>query len=152
MSQMHASSRKLAAALAARLNEVVPGLFRVQAEGEDVGVYAQDSSIGGSGAPGIVEDDEDDEDDDDRTLGEKIETATRAVLDAVQDVISEYLCVPWPSLDGVAMAMPGVRVDTELVHLWYGADESAPAISIPAIRISEITGLDGTASVTTVTT
>lgn len=131
---MHASSHKLAAALAGRLNEVVPVPCRVYAEGYDVGVDARDMPIGGSSASFIVDED------DDRTLGEKIETAVRAVLSGVQDCISEFLTEQWPSIDGRGMAMPGARSDEERVYLWYGENEGAPVISMPPIRIADIAG------------
>ncbi len=109
---MRASSHKLAVALAARLNDIVPVPFRVQAKGGDVHVDAPDVCVGGSSAPTIVEDD------DDRTVGEKIETALRAVLSSVQDDISEFLTEPRPSADGCGMAMPGARSDEQWIHLW----------------------------------
>jgi hypothetical protein len=36
------------------------------------------------------------------------------------------------------MAMPEVESDGEWVHLWFG-ERQAPVLSIPAIRIAEIT-------------
>lgn len=127
--------------MAARLNEVVPIPFRVYAEGNVVGIEARDVPIGGAGASFIVDED------DDRTFGEKVETTVWAVLSSIQDDISEFLTESWPSVDGCGMAMPGARRDGAWVYLWYGEDEGAPVITMPAIRIAEIAGTDGTTSV-----
>jgi hypothetical protein len=117
--------------LARRLNAVVPRPFRLLAEGGRLQFYIDNHLDSISDTPEIV-------DDESRELGERLLTIVDSVLSVVQDNISEHLRTPWPSTDGRAMAMPGVRTDTEFVHLWYGPDEAAPVIVIPAIPINEI--------------
>lgn len=106
--------------------------------GSEIHVYAHEARIGGSSAATIVDDD------DGRTLGEKLESAARAVLGSVQDDVSEFLHEPWPSDQRHVMAMPGSRSDEEWLHIWYGRDERAPVVGMAAIRIAEITDAQGT--------
>ena len=135
---MRASSRKLAEALAARLNEVVPEPCRVEAESKGVSVYAVDALLGGSDAPLMLEDD------DDCAPGERLTGAAYFVLSGVQDCICEYLGEPWPSADGRNLAMPQVRSDERQVALWYGSeDREAAVISLPPILIAEISDTHG---------
>jgi hypothetical protein len=76
--------------------------------------------------------------DENREHAERLGWPVDSVLSMVQDNISENLRIPWPSIDGRHMAPPGVRVDTEFIHLWYGEDERTPVISMPAIRIADL--------------
>ena len=127
---MGASSHKLAAALAQRLNEIAPAPFRLSAEEGRVNIYVGDVLDTESFTPEIIEDET-------RDLSEVLFTASWSVLSALQDVISELTRDAWPSTDGRTMALPDVRVDADAVHLWYG-DERAPMIRLPAIRLAEI--------------
>jgi hypothetical protein len=136
VSRMRASSRKLAVALADRLNSVVPAPWRVSARAKDIDVYIRDELALTSHSPEIIEN----EDDPEWTLPERAATVVYGVLSSIQDSVSEYLHEPWPTPDGREMAMPGVRTDPEFVHLWFGANELAPVISIPAISFGEIMG------------
>jgi hypothetical protein len=124
---MAALSRNLAVELVARLSKVVPAQFQVRAEGQDIGVYIQGRSLGGSGATSIVEEE------DDRDLSDKAEVAIRAVLDAVQDCIVEYLHEPWPRARDGALAMPGARSDGKHVYFWYGPDVEFSPIDLKRI-------------------
>ena len=128
---MAVSSLKLAKTLATRLNEIVPASFQVDAEGNDVGVYSNGVAIGGSGAPAIVDDD------DGRSIDQKLETAARAVLSAVQDTISESLREAWPSVNRRVMALPGAHLTGGELRLWYG-DQAAPVARIGGIAIADI--------------
>jgi hypothetical protein len=129
---MPASSHKLAEALVSRLNNVVPPPFRLSAHSEVLHIYVGDALDTISSTLDIVEDET-------RDLTERLETAVHSVIDRLQDQISEHLGAPWPSLDGRRMAMPEVHSDGEWVHLWFG-DRQAPVLSLPPIRIAEITG------------
>ena len=131
-----ASSHRLASALAQRLNAAVPAGFRVTADGSAVHVEVDGQRIGESQAASIVQDR------DDRTDAERIETATRAVLDAVQDGVSEHVREPWPATATGAMAMPAARSNSEHVQLWYGSDEHAPALGFPPISVAEVIGVE----------
>jgi len=127
---MDASSPELAAALAGRLNEIVPAGFSVRAEGDSVNVYQDDRDLGGSPALEILADP------DGRSVDEKIETAVCAVLSDVQDRIIEARQGPWPgeSGRGTDLPMPGCQVTRDRLSLWFG-DENAPIISVAPIAL-----------------
>jgi hypothetical protein len=133
---MGASSRKLAAALAQRLNDIVPAPFRLSAEDGEVHIYIADELDSWLLTAQVVEDES-------RDLAERLWTAVESVLSALQDSVSEHTRLPWPSTDGRTMALPGVRWDGESIHLWFGDDEAAPAVGIPPIGITEISEGDG---------
>jgi hypothetical protein len=123
------NSHKLAAMLAARLTSVVPSHLAVRTDGDSVDVFDGGENIGGSAASSIVEDN------DARSLEEKIEVASWAVLSGVQDAIAEALRVQWPVLPKGGMALPGVRNEGGQVHLWFG-EQVAPVILLPPIELS----------------
>jgi hypothetical protein len=132
---MGVSSRKLAAALAQRLNDIVPAPLRVTAEDGEVYIYIADEFDSQPHIEMIIEDES-------RDLGKRLEIAVESVLSSLQDSVSEHTCLPWPSSDGRTMALPGVRSDAEAVHLWYG-EEGAPVVRLPAIRFDEIMEAEG---------
>jgi hypothetical protein len=136
---MRASSRKLAAVLAQRLNDIAPAPFRVSAEDGRVNIYIADALDTISLTADIVEDET-------RDLAERLWTAAESVLSALQDSVSEHTSLPWPSTDGRTMALPGVRWDGESIHLWFGPDEAAPVVSMPPISITEISAGGGPSS------
>ena len=128
---MRASSPDLAAALVSRLNNLVPESFRLTAEDDQLHFYVAGELDTTTYALDVVPDET-------RELHERLETAVLSVLSTIQDSISEHLRTPWPSRDGRNMALPNVRVVREAIQLWYGDDEQAPVIAIPAIPMSEI--------------
>lgn len=119
------SSHELAAALAARLDDLAPEGLRVLADGEQITVRRGASVLGGSAAPGIL-----DEGGDDR----QVETAARSTISAVQDVFAEELRSPWPAAAG-SMPAPEARVDGGVLRAWFGdADEPVAALAPLALR------------------
>ena len=88
---MNVSSRKLAVGLARVLDEVSPAGLSVRAAGVSLAVYSGGVIVGSSAALEIL----DDADGSGFTAG--IETATRAALSGVQDVIIEDIHDPWPA-------------------------------------------------------
>lgn len=60
-----------------------------------------------------------------------METAARATLSAVQDVVSEFLTEPWPSADG-DFPTPGARIVENRLELWFGEEPD------PAARLEEV--------------
>jgi hypothetical protein len=132
---MRAISPNLARIIATRLDSVVPAPFRLNAQGGRIEIYVGENLDSSPSLEMIV-------DDQSRELAERLETAVSSVLSQVQDAISEHLRTPWPSVDGRHMALPGVRVDAELIHLWYG-DERAPVLRISAVKIADIIGVNG---------
>ena len=129
---MRAISPNLARIIATRLDSVVPAPFRLNAQGGRIEIYAGENFDSSPSLEMIA-------DDQSRELAERLETAVSSVLSQVQDAISEHLHTPWPSVDGRHMALPGVRVDAELIHLWYG-EERAPVLKISAVKIADIVG------------
>lgn len=132
---MRVSARKLERLLERRLNEVMPTPFRLRAGDGYLDLYNGYQWALSTSLDGIVEDDT-------RELTERLDTAVYSVLNSVQDVISVDRRTPWPSINGREMAMPGVRVDAESIHLWFGRDEAAPVLAIPSIAITEISAGD----------
>jgi len=126
-------AHRLVEALVERLSAVVPAQFQLSTRGVRLHVDLR-GAMSSIFSFDIVEDES-------RDLNKRLETAVWSVLSSLQDDISEDLCTPWPSIDGRTMAMPEVHSDGEQVHLWYG-DERAPVLSLPAIRIAEITDGD----------
>jgi hypothetical protein len=127
---MRASSRSIGAALAERLDEVVPrpcrvteqdGSIRVTISDKAVVAFATSVSFGAGG-------------DSESTFEGQVETDVRAVLGAVQDAISEHLREPWPSTDRRQMALPDVHRDGDQLHMWYG-EQRAPVVSLRAITL-----------------
>jgi hypothetical protein len=131
---MEPSSLRFAQALAERIGEILPPPLTIRADGGNLVVSADGVSQGGSGAAEIVEND------DDRTPAERVECAARAVLDGVQDAVSEYLTLPWPADADGRMATAGVRTDAERLHLWFGSTESAAVVTLRPIEFGDLTG------------
>lgn len=127
---MDASSRELAAALADRLNQIVPDGFTVRSEGVSVNVYQDDQDLGGSPALEILADP------DGRSVDEKIEAGVQAVLSDVQDRVIKACKGPWPGVSGPGtdLPMPDCRVTGDRLRLWFG-DENAPVISVAPIAL-----------------
>ena len=127
---MDASSRELAAALADRLNQIVPDGFTVRSEGVSVNVYQDDQDLGGSPALEILADR------DGRSVDEKIEAGVQAVLSDVQDRVIKARKGPWPGVSGrgTDLPMPDCRVTGDRLQLWFG-DENAPVISVAPIEL-----------------
>jgi hypothetical protein len=109
----------------------MPAGFRLSAENEWLELFIEDAFDSTISAPQRIEDEPSE-------LAERLKTAVYEVLDSVQDSISEHLRTPWPSTDGRKMAMPGVRVGTDSIQLWYGESEKAPVLGIPEIPLTEI--------------
>jgi hypothetical protein len=124
------NSHRLAAMLAERLLSVMPHGLAVHADGDEVDVRDDRGSIGGSASTIIVDDD------DGRSLEEKIEMASWAVLSGVQDVIAEELRQEWPVLEEGGMALPGVSRAGHQLHLWFGK-EATPVLRLRSINLAD---------------
>jgi hypothetical protein len=120
-----------AAAIAARLDTVVPESISVRAEGSVVGVY-DPSWWGGSSAADILDEE------DGRSIVELVETAAHGILNSTQDVVMESTREQWPLREaGARAADPGARVVGEHLHLWFG-DEAAPVLRLQPIDLTEV--------------
>ena len=129
---MNASSHKLAAALATRIGVALPYPLTARAEGSSVTLYVDQNVIGGSAAAAIIKDPGSGE------LGERAQTAVRAMLSGILDCVSEYLTVPWPTEVDGEMAISGARADAHRLHLWYGRSETDPVFSFAPIEIGDL--------------
>lgn len=132
MSQTHASSRKLAAALAARLDRLVPDPVAVTVDDANVVIMVRQQEAGSSGAAAILDDD------DGRDPLERAETAARAVLSGVQDCVIEELRERWPApVREAELPLPGVRIIDGELHSWYG-EEEGPSVRLDAISLRDL--------------
>jgi hypothetical protein len=123
------SPDRFAAALAARLDSVVPKGLSVRAHGPEVGIY--DPNWGGvSVLAGIVAQE------DGRTLIERVETTASFLLNSVQDIVQESTTQQWP-MGPAGVAEPKVRVVGDQLQMWFG-DEAAPVLRLQPV---DLTGL-----------
>jgi hypothetical protein len=128
------SSHDLAADLARGLNEVVPDGLSVRAVDGSLEVRSGEQVVGGSAALEILEDDEGA-----GPAPDTIETATRAALSGVQDVIIESIHGSWPDRPGADgggrdLPLPDCHVRGRELLAWFG-DEATPALALPAILL-----------------
>ena len=124
------NAHKLAAMLASRLSRVVPSTLGVRAHGHRVDVFDGNECFPASAAAAIVDDS------DGRSLEEKVEVASCAVLNGVQDAIAQALRAEWPVLPKGGMALPDARCDGPRLHLWFG-ERAAPVVELVPIELSE---------------
>jgi hypothetical protein len=128
---MNVSSHDLATALAKRLHEVAPDGLSVRSTGASIEVISGRQAIGASPALEIIDEN------DNRSLQDRVETATRAALSGVQDVIIEDIREPWPGRPGSGgdIPEPDCRIVGQELLLWFG-DEVVPALVLPAVRLA----------------
>lgn len=124
-----ASSPELAAALAERLNEVLPTGFAVHAVDVDLIVLYDGAEVGTAAALAIMETVEAI-----KHPAENLETAVRATLDSVQDSVAEVTTEPWPVRTGSPQPHPDARVTPAGVEMWFG-DEAAPVLRLRPIAL-----------------
>jgi hypothetical protein len=122
---------RLAAALADRLDSVVPRPLNVRAELATVSRYDGTEWCGTSDVGGIIDQDVDG----DWPVSERAATAAWGVLNAVQDFVAETLRTEWPVLATGGMALPDARTDGAYVYVWYGESEDRPAMSFDPIPL-----------------
>lgn len=137
------ASIHLAAALAERVNAVVPTPFRVRADNGRVALYCGDAFDSSIGVSGVL----DQEVDPQAAPSERHSFAwfaamvSESVLSSVQDGVSEGTAEPWPPLSRSRMAYPGARTDGTSVYLWYGPDserEAGAVIAFLPILIADL--------------
>jgi len=125
----HLSPDRLAAAVATRLNSVVPTGLSVRAEGSAVSLYDPES-WGSSLAAHILTEEGG------RSIVELVETAAYAIMNSIQDEVMESTKEQWPLGPGGA-AEPEARVIGEQLHLWFG-DETAPILRLEPVDLIEL--------------
>ena len=125
------SSERFAAAVADRLNSVVPRGLSVRAEGTTVSLY-DPSWWPASSAAEIVADE------DDRSIVERAETAARSILSATQDVVMESTKEQWPRRAGTGNApYADARVVGKRLQMWFG-DEVAPVLRLEPVDLTQL--------------
>jgi hypothetical protein len=132
----HPSPRRFAAAIAERLDQVIPPGLSVRAEGTSVNVYAAKTSRHASGSAETITDD------DGRTLVERISTAALVILGGAQDAVMDILTEEWPLGPDGSVVYPASRVEGDNLLMWFG-DEQAPVLGLPPLDLTELT--DGAA-------
>ncbi len=123
------SPHRFAAALAARLNAVVPSGLTVRAEGSAVSVYDPALCGGSYGAEAL-------ENEDGRSIVELVEVATWAIMEAIQDVVMESTREQWP-MGATRAADAGARVVGDQLHLWFG-DEDKPVVRLESVDLTKV--------------
>jgi hypothetical protein len=126
------SPGRLAAVLAARLDEVMPPDFRAVAEEESVGLHFRGKRVGGSVASSILEDDAD------RADPERIRTAVWATVSSIQDDVATTLTSPWPTGMSGEMALPECRIEAGTLLVWFGEREETAALRLRPIQLAEL--------------
>jgi len=130
---MHVLSHKLAEFLVDRINERVPAPFVLRADNGRVHVHAGDELWFVSHGLSIVDED------DGRTLGQRLETAVRALLNSVQDVVMRHFHIQWPTDSSGSLAVAGARMTGDFVDLWYGPSEERAVIRFRQIPLKQVT-------------
>jgi hypothetical protein len=130
------SASRLVAALAARLDPVVPRPFRVRARGADV-LVEHPESWGYMMSYGWIEDEGEG-----RSDVELAELVAWGVLNSIQDTVSEALTEPRPPLSPGGgrreMAPCRARCDGTTLRVWYGVPEAAPMIGFAPIPMADL--------------
>ena len=140
--RMFISASRLSAALAPRLDAVVPRPFRLHAEGPVLVLEHPDgwgaqkyldwiehphwlaNAVKDVGAG--------------RAIARVAEIAVVSVLDGLQHDIPEALREPWPALSPTRFAAAAALCDGENVYLWYGESEETAVVSFPPIPLSDL--------------
>jgi hypothetical protein len=123
------SADRFAAALATRLDSVVPPGLSVRARGFVVGV-CDPQWWGGSAIADIVAIE------DGRSIVERVETAAQAILSGIQDEVMETTKEQWP-VGSTGVGNPEVRVIGDELRMWFG-DESKPVLRLDSLDLNEL--------------
>ena len=130
-------ARRLAVALATRLDAVVPSPWRLRAEGGWVSRYEGAQWEGSSDVAGILDQvllpEEGEASAEEWPFPERVVSVALGVLSATQDAISEATTEPWPALVG-----ENARTDGQRVYLWYGPTEATAVLTLPPIDLAEL--------------
>src|SRR5262245_29445706 len=125
----HLSPDRFAAALAARLNAVVPSGLSVRAEGSAVSVYDPGLAGGSAAAETLTREDG-------RPIVEQVELVAYAILNGTQDVVMESTREQWP-MGATRAAEPGARIIGDRLHLWFG-DEDQPVLRLESVDLADL--------------
>lgn len=130
------SPSRFAAAIAERLDAVVPSGLTVQAQGSSVNLYWGRARRGGSVNATLLAED------DGRTATELLEISARTILNDIQTDLMEHLREQWPLGKGNQAAEPDARVQEDRLLMWFGEEEQ-PVIALPPLKLADL--LEGAA-------
>jgi hypothetical protein len=130
------SSRKVAAALAERLQAFAPEGVTVSADGHTLVVQAGELRWDASGAPATLDDPKGWAPGEEAVL---LESVAYSVLSGVQDAICEATAESWPQQpeDPNALPEPGSRVERGQLLLWFG-NPAAPVLVLDHVRVADL--------------
>jgi hypothetical protein len=130
------SSRKVAAALAERLQTHAPAGIAVSAEDRALVVHAGGHVWAASAAPSILDDPQGWEAGEEDVL---LESVAYSTMSGVQDAICEATAESWPSqpADPNALEEPGARVEDGWLRLWFG-NPAAPLLALDPIALTDL--------------
>jgi len=130
------SSRKVAAALARRLQAQVPQGVEVAAEDRSLVVHLAGERWDASAAPCILDDPQGWEPGEEDVL---LESVAYSALSGVQDAICEATGESWPPQPGDPNALPepGARVDAGVLRLWFG-NPAQPLRTLDPIALADL--------------
>lgn len=69
---------------------------------------------------------------------DELELRAVEILENLQDTLSAALTLPWPSVDGRAMALPAARTSEDALHLWFGTKEEDPVLAMTPILLKQV--------------
>jgi hypothetical protein len=128
------SPEQFAAAVAKRLETILPKPVSVRVHGSDIGLY--DPKDWGRSHIAVIVGEEDG-----RSLVERVETASRSILSFAQDMVMESSREQWPVGRG-GVGYGDARVVGDKLHLWFG-EEVAPIVSLAPVNLNKL--VDGAA-------
>jgi len=122
--------QEFASLLAERVQSVVPQGFAVSAARGWVSVWHDDDPGASTGVRSIVISHE--------RRPEGLASAASAVLNSVQDYISEELRTPWPTIPGgPTLTHPDAVVEGSVLRMWFG-DRNSPVLAMGDIDLTEL--------------
>ena len=125
----HVSPARFAAAVATRLNSVVPAGLSVRAKGAGVTLYDPESWGPSLAAEHLTKEDG-------RSIVQRVESVAYAIMNAIQDEVMESTKEQWP-LGPRGAAEPAARVIGGELHLWFG-DKDAPILRLDPLDLLEV--------------
>ena len=120
---------RFAAAIACRLDCVVPQGLAVRANGIAVAVF-DPTWWGDSLIAGVVAEE------DGRSIVERVETAALAIMSAAQDAVTESTKQQWP-IGPSGVGMPEARVVGGELRMWFG-DKDVPVLRLESLNLLDL--------------
>jgi hypothetical protein len=136
------AARRLAVALAERLNAILPAPWRARAEGGWVSFYEGERWDGSSDVAGILDQvlapEDEETEPEDWPFPDRVVSVALGILSAAQDAIAEATTEPWPRPAAGPLVSEGARTDGTRVYLWYGTSEADAVLTLQPIELAEL--------------